>query len=52
LACLSAVEVTAMPDAGPGTYLRCIQICRGTDQSWWTAIGCPVICAPFLLAKG
>lgn len=40
--------------AGAQAYFACIQTCcgGGTPQTWWHAVLCPTLCAPFLAAPG
>ena len=50
LAALSSLPVV---EAKAGAYLACIDACRtGMGLNWTSAIVCPIICSPFLLAPG
>jgi hypothetical protein len=52
---VALVAISNIPtvEAGSGAYWACIQTCRAAaPHSWITAIGCPIICAPFLAAPG
>lgn len=50
---LSLYLVASIPtaSAGAGTYLECIKLCRDTmGKTILSAVVCPTVCAPFLLA--
>jgi hypothetical protein len=54
LEALAIYAFTTLPiaEAGAGAYWSCIQVCSSQGMNWLVAIGCPVVCAPFLLGPG
>ena len=51
---LAALASLPTVSAGAGAYWSCIQTCcgGGPPPTWYHAVVCPTICAPFLLAPG